>query len=589
MLQRLFDQLARPWTPITAALLGMMLTLPALGTGLIIDDYFQRAILQGSGSIGKGARPLWDLFAFIPNGPRRAAILPTGLLTWWADPQITLAFLRPLTALSHMLDYALWPDNFPLQHLQSVLWYGLAIFVVARFYRRLHGATAVAGLAALFFAVDDAHSMSVGWLANRHVLIALVLAVLTLEAHRHWRSSGSSAWAAAASLLFAAALSCSEAGLATVGYLAAWQLTMDTSPRHHRLAALLPYAVLLVAWRLLYEHLGYGTTGSGLYIDPAHRPVEFAVALADRWPILQLAQWFKIPSDLFVVLPRVGQIALTVLGIAACIQLLRWLLPLLRARREARFWAVGLSLALVPFCAGFPMDRLLPFSGVGVAALLAMLFNREGRVDAPTPAAGTRLATVMIVLHAPLAALLLVVRVVALPVFNAPIEAIVATAPVDSATPHQTMVFVNAVELVGYLPIVQALETPALTTRRVAVLTSMFSDNHVARESGDTLVITAARGFIRTTVEQLLRRPDQPFTVGEQIERADFTAEIRRITEDGRPQQVAFRFHAPLESPEYRWFAWTEAGGGPFHLPAVGASAELPATGTLAVGRTQSR
>jgi hypothetical protein len=590
MTRPLLRWLAQPWSPLTAALVGVALTLPALGVGLIIDDYFHRAVLLGTGPVGVGARPLLDLFSFIPAGPRHQASLQTGLLTWWAHPHLVLALFRPLTALTHMLDYALWPDAFLLQHLHSLLWYGLAIFAVATCYRQIHGATAVAGLAALFFAVDDAHAMSVGWLANRHALVALTIGVFTLQAHLRWRRGGGSVWALVASLGFLSALLCGEAGIATAAYLVAWQLTMDERPAVQRLAALLPYLALIVVWRVLYEFLGYATTGSGLYIDPAHRPFDFSLALAERWPILQLAQWLRVPSDLYVFLPRAGQIALGGLGAVVCVLLLGLLMPLLRAQRTARFWATGMSLALVPFCAGFPMDRLLLFSGVGACALLALFIEHVGllrndRFAAPLPSRAARFAAILLILHGPLAALLLLLRVVTLPLFNAPIEAVVASAPPTALAPQQTLVFVSGTELVGYLPIVQSLQSPATAYRRVALLTSMFSDNLIERESLDTLVLTASGGMVRTTVEQLLRSPDAPFKVGDRIDRPDFTAIVRSITADGRPERVAFQFNAALESPEYRWMAWTEEGAKQFEPPAIGSRLHLPAVGALAAGR----
>jgi hypothetical protein len=39
------------------------------------------------------------------------------------------------------------------------------------------------------------------------------------------------------------------------------------------------------------------------------------------------------------------------------------------------------------------------------------------------------------------------------------------------------------------------------------------------------------------------------------FERADFGAEVREVTEDGRPQPVAFRLRQPLEAPDYRWLS----------------------------------
>jgi hypothetical protein len=80
-------------------------------------------------------------------------------------------------------------------------------------------------------------------------------------------------------------------------------------------------------------------------------------------------------------------------------------------------------------------------------------------------------------------------------------------------------------------------------------------------------------------VDRLLRSLDVPFAVGERIARRDFTAEVRAVTPDGRPAQVAFHFGAPLESPTFRWLAWGASGVETFRLPAVGARVQVPRAG----------
>lgn len=584
-MRRLCTLMARPRAPLAVALVGMALVLPATGAGLLGDDYIHRSVLLGAGEVGAEARPVVDLFAFVPEGPRRAATLSLGTLTWWAHPEIRVALFRPLAAITHMLDYRLWPDAIPVQHLHSILWYGLAVLAVASFYRRVHGPTPVAALAAVCFAVEDAHAMPAGWLANRHSLMALAVGVGVLHAHRRWRLGGGLPWAAGAVAAFGLALSCGEAALGAAAYVLAWQVTMDAAPWRRRAAALVPYGVLVVAWRIAYEHLGFGTHGSGLYIDPGRHPVDFLVALVERWPILQVAQWFQVPVDAFIVLPRAGQIGLAVVSAALCLALVRAFAPLLVERREARFWATGMSLSLIPLCAAFPMARLLLFSGVGAFALLALLVERAGLL--PGGARGDRprhraLAGALVILHGPLAAVLLLASAAGLSQFGAVFDAGARTVPADANAPEQTFVFVTGQEVpVVYVAIIGQLEHPATAPRRVALLGSMFRPNSVYRGDSHTLVLTAAGGFLHEDADRLMRSLDVPFRVGERIERADFTAEVRAVTPDGRPSQVAFRFREPLESPSLRWFAWVASGAVEFPLPQVGARVELPPVGIL--------
>lgn len=65
------------------------------------------------------------------------------------------------------------------------------------------------------------------------------------------------------------------------------------------------------------------------------------------------------------------------------------------------------------------------------------------------------------------------------------------------------------------------------------------------------------------------------FRAGERIERADFTAEVRSITRDGRPLEVAFHFRTPLQDPHLRWLTWTAKGPRLFPLPSIGETVDI--------------
>jgi len=75
-------------------------------------------------------------------------------------------------------------------HLQSLLWFAGAVVAAAVFYRRLLLPVWVAGLAALLFAIDDAHGMPAVWLANRNASIGVFFGLVALIAHDGWRRDG---------------------------------------------------------------------------------------------------------------------------------------------------------------------------------------------------------------------------------------------------------------------------------------------------------------------------------------------------------------------------------------------------------------
>jgi hypothetical protein len=584
MLERLLNDARiranRRWVTLLIALVGVLFAMPALFAGLTGDDYFHRIILTGSNALGD-ASPWLDLFSFAPAGERGQMMVKLGILPWWADPVPRIALFRPATAATHVLDYAIWPNSFGLQHAHSLIWYGLGVGLVVLLYRRVLGTAAVAILAGLMFALEDAHAMPAGWIANRNALLCLVFGVATLLVHLHWqRKSRRPAVLAGACALLVLGLACGEAALGCLAYVFAWQVCIAEGSIWRRLAVLSPYGIVVITWRALYGWLGYGVAGSTLYLDPVQQPAEFAAALAERLPLLLAGQWLQLPTDVWLVFPRWIQLLSSGVAVVLISLIALVFVKLLRGDAMARFWALGMVLSLVPLCAAFPMDRLLIFSGIGAFALLAMLVEKTGLLadgigdDQRWP---RRVAAVLVIMHLPLAAFLLAGRTALLPVFGEVFSGGAAAAPRGPEVADQTFVFVNGNDfLVGYTYLIRGAQDET-TPRGVAQLASIASTMSVLREDASTLVIEPDGGFLKQPLDGLLKASGRRFVVGERITRSEFYAEIRAVTEDHRPQRVAFVFGEELTSSRLRFLYWSARGElRPFVLPAVNEEVRLP-------------
>ena len=364
-------RLAR-YLPAVAGILAVVLALPALSVGWMLDDYYHRAVLLEVPRFRELLGPPAEMFRFFRGDPvRMGRLMDLGLFPWWTDPTIKAEFLQALTVLTHRLDYLLWPDSPVLMHAQNLFWLGAAVAAAAAFYQRIMGPTWVAAMAALLFAVDDARGTPVGFLANRNVLIAATFGFSALSFHDRFRRDGSRSAALLAPLLLLAALFTKEEGLGTCAYLAAYGLFVDRAGWWRGSLALLPYVAVVLAWRAVRSSWGYGVWNMGIYIDPLTDPGRFVEAVAQRAPFLLLGQWTPIPAE-FAVLLRpffvnvLWWIAAVFLGL-----LLFIMAPLLRRDELARFWAAGMLFAVIPPCATLPMDRLLTFVGLGAFGLLA--------------------------------------------------------------------------------------------------------------------------------------------------------------------------------------------------------------------------
>ncbi|MFC2173902.1 hypothetical protein ACFLU6_14950, partial [Acidobacteriota bacterium] len=357
--------------PVCLVVAALLLTLPSLWIGWQADDYVHRLVMSGNLDEPATSLSWWNLFAFMDGNVQHTRTMKDrGVLPWWTVDTLRIAFWRPLTALSHRLDYSLWPESPVLMHAHSLLWFGALVLVASLLYRRFLSPPWVAGFAALLFALDDARGFPAGWLANRNALLAVFFGLLTLVWYDKWRRDG---WRPGLFLALAAmvlALFSGEAALAVCAYLFAHALFLDEKAWPRRLFALLPFALMVLIWFGLYFGLGYGTNGSGYYLDPVTEPLAYGRAALFRAPscsqrdssgCLLGDQFGSIPSGFTVLLSDEGRRIQWLVATGFLTLLCVLMRPLFKGNRTAGFFLVGSLLSLLPICATMPHGRLLFF------------------------------------------------------------------------------------------------------------------------------------------------------------------------------------------------------------------------------------
>jgi hypothetical protein len=574
--------LTTPRLPVAAAVLSVVLALPALGVGFMLDDYYHRAILLERPRFQELLGNPSEMFRFFRGDPARTGrLVDLGLFPWWTDPGLKAEFLQALTVVTHRLDYALWPDSPVLMHAHNLFWLGAAVAVTACFYRQILGLTWVAGVAALLFAVDDARGPTVGFLANRNSLVAATFGVSALIAHDRARRKRSWLASVLAPLLFLAALFSKEEGIGTCAYLAAYALCIDSAGRWRSSLALWPYAVAVVGWAALRAHWGYGVHDLGLYIDPLTETARFLANLPIRVPILLLGQWSPIPADLAAVLRPPSSTAFWWLAIGFLVLLCCAMGPLLRRDSRARFWALGMLLAAIPVSATVPSNRLLTFVGVGAAGLLAQFW--EYVFGAGSKPSGSRwrvpmkaMAWFLVVVHA-------VIAPSALPVCAAnPVgprwveKRFYVPMALGPAIEDRTVVIVNAPSPVNASYLILRRDLAGLSVpRQTRVLAPAIPSVIIERVDERTLAIRPKGGYLRWFLDRVFRSDRRPLALGEKIRLTGMTVTVSSLTADGRPAESIFRFDVPLESPSLIWLCFRGAGFEPFRPPAVGQAVEI--------------
>lgn len=562
-----------------AAVLGLLLTLPALAGGFQLDDHIHRLMLghgppEASVPVGR-----LDLFRFASGAPvAMRDLMRRGAFPYWTLPELRISFLRPLTALTHLLDDALWPERAALMHAQSLLWYALLVLCAGRLYQRLFalggGGRLAAGLATVCYAVDQSHGWPASWLAQRNGLLAALCAVLCLDCHARWRGEGWRLGAWLAPLWLGVGLLCGEAAVGAVAYLFAFAIVLDPAPypAWRRLVwTLWPYLLCLLPWRVLYQRLGHGTYGSGFYLDPGREPLLFLRALPARWAVLLGGQLGGLPIDLYTLaLPLRG---LMLGGAALVLVWLLWASRSLWRRPLCRFLALGAALSVLPCCATAPADRLLLLGGLGGLGLSAELIIAAWEDGAPRRLRG--LAAYLLVMHGVLSPLLLPLRSLQPLVGSTPIRRAVARLPPEGAV-DRPLVLVNAPEelLVKTLRNQVALEGRPVPALRL--LGASLTPVEVERTGAHTLVLRS-EGYLQGELAQMQRGPGHPLPLGQAIDLGDWSVTPLALAADGRPREILVWFREALDDPRLRWMVWDGRGLVPFVLPAVGGRVTLSA------------
>ena len=576
-LKRLLASRRFPWI---AAALAVILFLPALDVGLMMDDYIHRVTYEGG--LQLVPRPSWDLFRFV--GPDRAELslnFEFGAVPWWTTPGFKLAFFRPVAGVSHWLDYHYFPDHPGVMHAENILLFAGMVIFAGLLYRRFVASAWVAGLATLLFAWDDAHSFVVVWIANRNALLAGLFGLLALWLHDRRRRDGERAAGVLAPLALALAMLSGEAALATLGYLAAYALFLDEKPRGDRLRSLAPYAVVAALWAVVYKVRGYGTSGSGFYVDPAGEPASFVLAVAKRLPVLLLAQFGLPPADLWPQTPD-AKLAPLLVATAILVGLGVVFARVLRKDRACLFFATGMLLSLLPVCATWPNDRLLLFASFGAFGLIAIFLSRAFAVVGRERIFIRVVAWLMVLVHIVLAPLLLPVRARTVgKLLHAYIESAARTLPVR---PGATYVVVNAPDplVTSIAGAVHHYQDPQPLTEHLRQLsTAVEGVVSVERVDDHTLSVSASQGFFNDSFSQVFRSPSRPFRVGDVVSVKGMRVEIMEASAEGIPRRIQYHFDTTLDDPSMVWITWEKQGFVPFTPPGRGEKATVPSVGMV--------
>lgn len=567
-----------------AALLAMALTSVSLGSGLQTEDLFQ------AGAIRDGLVRLPEqvnVFNYISGGPQAIYWLKDlGTMPWIANHSFQASFWRPLTSLTHQLDYRLlreWPW---VMHLHNILAYGLVVVLLSRFYRRLKLTPPAVAIAALIYALNDGHGPVVGWLANRNMLYVLVFGILALHAHDRWRRDGWRPGAVFAPLAFGLAMLSGEAALGLLAYFIAHALVLDEGSWKRRALGLLPTLVVTGVWVTAFVLQGHGTKNIDFYISPLQDPLGYLRELVSwRMPALLLAQWIGLPADAWLGLPiddRPQYGALGWLGVALVAFVFRWSLP---RRRLTAFWVLGSVLAVLPAAIAMPQDRTLMLAGIGASAALAEIVVRGLQRLGQAPWRRSLVVVAVIFVNLMLAPIELPSRTLTLEGFGRLLDRAASTALEGHERAEQHLILVNGPSFffpclaltAEYSQHPMGKPPSRLLPRHTRLLYGGHHALTVKRTAPNVLTLSAPESFLTDTFDANFRSWRTPWKAGQGLQLTGLQIRVQEVDAKGRPTRVEFHFQWPLEHERLRFKKFVKGTGYvPFEVPPVGSEVTLP-------------
>ena len=577
-LLRLVD---RPRLGLRLALLSTLLASPALLLDFHLDDHIGRYIY----SEREGAARLFHNYAggyglALGDAAENHWQMDRGWAPWWQYDRLLVRAFRPLGVLIHTIDFRYLLDSPVLMRAHSLLWAALLVLAVTRMYRAVFASAAIAGAAAVLFALDHTRGLAIGHICNRHALEATTIGALTLTAHFRYGRTRRWAHAWQGPALYAVGMFASELSMSVSAYVVAFELLAQRDAARVRAFAVAPYLAVTLAFVAFYAAAGYGVSGSGYYIDAAREPGPYLLAFVMRAPLLLMGQFAGPPAELALELPPALAYGLLAWALALA-GLVGWTLrPVLRRDPTARFWAVGMVGCLVPAAGADPSNRQLVFASLGAMGLLAQAWEFYASSPRGTasglPRGGHGLAGLLLSFRLVVSPLMFPLSTVSI-ALAAPINAQASQFATEPVGGRDVIFVTSPYEMavrIAYL--FRHLSGEPLPSS-VRYLASGPQATTLRRTGPNTLEAAFEGGLLQSRYLHLHRDPRLKMPVGAVVKLSGFSVEVLATSQASGPTRVRFTFAKPLEDPSLAFYRWDERQFVPFTPPGVGQERTLPA------------
>lgn len=363
--------------------------LPIPNHQLSTDDYMIYHVLKGSQALSDAGFSntdptaslidrLSNAFHFFSGEKGNLSDMQNyGSLPWWIDQNAQMVMFRPVAAFTHWLDFQLFDKNVILMQLHSLAWFLFLAWSIFRFYKVvLNARYGLVFFASLLYLLDYSLLYSSTWLAARNAHMVVAFACWCLYFHHKFADTEKIHYLCISLLFLTVGLLTAEAGIATSAYLFAYAVTLDKRGWFKGCLTIVPAAVIIVVWRLIYTELGYGSKWIGLYVDPLYSPIAFLESLFLNYGYYAFSQLTGLVLGVKWIFPE-GRIYVQIFALLFSILCLLIIIKPLKKHAFVRFCLIGSLISLIPFCAHTSNNvRSLFFCSIGFFPIIAYLFQQ---------------------------------------------------------------------------------------------------------------------------------------------------------------------------------------------------------------------
>ena len=526
---------------------GLLIALPGVFSGMFSDDYWHYYRIHET-QAQENHSPLtpFNLFSLFQENKRQFA-MDAGNIPWWTANNLKMVLYRPLSEITHYIDYTLFDTRTIPMHIHSMLWYSILLWLAFKFYLNIVSSHKVALLALAIFAAGPFHLFSVTWLANRNAIMAATFSLLCINLYNQYSNTTNIKFLLASLLSFIAGLLSSEIAMTALALIF---FHIFINKKQSFIASIFqasPFILIFLTWLLGYKIAGYGASGgsSFYYNDPINSPYTYFHQLIQNIPrafamqITLISAFFRDYSNKWYAI-YIGWICLA----ASAITLYH------NKSRSLAFLFASSIAGIIPVSSSFFSERNYLFLAITLSPVIAMLINYLWQANNKSLKGA---AIVVAILHIPVASIA-GSGLSHLPKMLGKSSRVIAEKLPITINDKQLVLFGVPDMSVNSLYYIRYFEK-ATTPVSIWNITPETITATITRTSNNTFTISSNSRLLRHYEMLRSYKKEDPFRIGEKVQLHNAYVQITRLNNQGNPTRITLTFNR-IDENSVAFYEW---------------------------------